>query len=68
MRYIVGALEALLALGCFGTLVSQLIAGKNEGAVGFGESAFIFGLGFWFAKMAAGNFKAPKSEAKRPGQ
>jgi hypothetical protein len=45
MRYVVGTVEAILALACLGTVVSQLISGPNGGAVGFASSAVIFALG-----------------------
>ena len=66
MRYVVGILEALLALACFGTVVSQLMQGSSGGTVGFAGSAVIFALGFWFAKMAIGNLKPAKPEDKPP--
>ena len=57
MRYVVGVVEALLALACFGTVVSELIHGAF-GVVNLAADLILIALGAWFIKVAIANLKA----------
>jgi hypothetical protein len=63
MRYVVGVVEALLALAFFATVVSQLIHGAY-GLVNLAGDLVLVALGAWFLKVAIGNLK-PKPELKQ---
>ena len=63
MRYMVGAVEALLALAFFATVVSQLIHGAF-GLVNLATDLVLVALGIWLAKVALGNLK-PRPELKQ---
>lgn len=56
MRYVVGSLEALLALAFFATVVSQLISGKFA-VINIASDLILAAIGLWLAKMAIANFK-----------
>jgi hypothetical protein len=57
MRYLVATLEALLALGFFVTVVSQLISGRF-GAVNLATDLILTALGLWLAQKAIANIRA----------
>lgn len=57
MRYVVGVVEALLAITCFGTVLSQLIHGAF-GVLNLVTDLVIVAFGVWFVQVAVVNFKA----------
>lgn len=63
MRYVVGILEALLALAFIVTAIIQLVRG-NFGATGLASSLVLIAVGAWLAKMAVGNFRSKPTPAK----
>ncbi len=57
MRFVIGVVEALLALACFGTVLSQLIHGAF-GVLNLVTGLVLIALGIWFVQVAVANFKA----------
>ena len=60
MRYLVGVLEALLAVALFATVASQLI-GAKFGLVNLAGDLIAVALGLWLARKAIANLRT-KSE------
>lgn len=63
MRYFVAIVEALLALGFFGTVISQLIGGKFS-VIDLATDLILIAIGLWLAKMAIANFKGKPGQAQ----
>jgi hypothetical protein len=57
MRYLVAALEILLALGFFATVLSQLISRKFD-AFNLASDLILAAMGLWLARKAIANIKA----------
>jgi len=62
MRSVVGFVEALLALACFGTVLSELIHGAF-GILNLATDLILVALGIWLVRVAVVNFK-PKPASK----
>lgn len=63
MRYIVGTLEALLALAFIATAIVQLVRGKF-GTTDLASSLILIAVGAWLAKMAITNLRSKPTPAK----
>jgi hypothetical protein len=63
MRYLVAILEALLALGFFATVATELIE-RKFGAVNLASDLILIAIGLWLAKKALANFKTKPETGK----